>query len=298
MNGNRFKIVGLGEILWDLLPSGKQLGGAPANFAYVATQLGDRGSVASRVGEDSEGREAIDLIRSRGVGTDLIQSDPEHPTGSVIVTFNGDQPKYEIVPDVAWDRLEFSNEWQAAAGEADAVCFGSLAQRSTASGNTIRSFLSHTRPDALRVFDVNLRCDFFDPEVLRASLGAANVAKLNNDELPVVCAMFGIVGSDENAMASMLRAKFDLNLLCVTRGSRGSLLVTSRRMDEHRGISTEVADTIGAGDAFTAAMTHGLLRNWPLGTISEFANRVGSFVASRSGAMPPFEKFMKQSGSR
>ncbi len=292
MNDKRFKIVGLGEILWDVLPTGRQLGGAPANFAYVATQLGDRGSVASRVGEDSEGREAIDLIRLRGVGTELIQFDPEWPTGSVIVTLNNGQPSYEIVPDVAWDRLEFSNQWQSEAHAADAVCFGSLAQRGATSRRTIMSFVTNTRPDAFRVFDVNLRDDFEDSEVIRESLAAANVAKLNHDELPIVCQMLGIAGEDEVAMATTLRDRFDLRLLCVTRGPRGSLLVASDKMDEHSGIPIMVADTIGAGDAFTAGMTHGMLRDWPLEKINEFANRVGSFVASRSGAMPSFEDFV------
>lgn len=291
MAGNEFKVIGLGEILWDVLPSGKQLGGAPANFAYVATKLGDLGSVASRVGEDAEGYDAIERIRSNGVGTDLIQFDSKRPTGSVIVTLNDGQPSYEIVRDVAWDALEFSGAWRDAARETDAVCFGSLAQRSERSGEAIGSFLDETPSNALRIFDVNLRGDYFDAEIMHASFTAANVAKLNHDELPIVCQMFGIAGEDEIAMATTLRDRFDLRLLCVTRGSHGSLLVTSDKMDEHSGIPIMVADTIGAGDAFTAGMTHGVLRDWPLDKINEFANRVGSFVASRSGAMPSFEDF-------
>lgn len=290
MTENQFTIVGLGEVLWDDLPTGKMLGGAPSNFAYVSTRLGNHGIVASRVGMDDDGREIIEKLGAVGVDVSHIQIDKENPTGIVSVTLENGQPSYKIIESVAWDFLELNDDWRELAETADAVCFGSLAQRNAESYQTIHNFLSYTKLESLRIFDVNLRQNFYSDDILRESFTAANVVKLNHEELPKVCELFEIEGANEKEKAKNLYQYFDLNFLCLTRGANGSLLISGDETDEHFGIKIEIADTIGAGDAFTAALTHGILREWSLKEISEFANKTGAFVASKTGAMPLFNE--------
>ena len=289
MTENQFTIVGLGEVLWDDLPTGKMFGGAPANFAYISARLGNHGIVASRVGTDDDGREILEKFRAVGVDVSHIQVDEKHPTGIVSVALDDGQPSYKIIENVAWDFLEMNDDWRELAEKADAVCFGSLAQRNEVSRETILEFLTYTKLKALRIFDVNLRQAFYNFEILRDSFSAANVVKLNHEELPVICEMFEIEGADEKEKARNLYQHFDLNFLCLTRGANGSLLISADETDEHCGIKIKIADTIGAGDAFTAAMTHGILREWNLQKINDFANKAGAFVTSQTGAMPPFE---------
>ena len=287
MNKEKYKIVGLGEILWDLLPEGKHLGGAPANFAYITNLLGDDGTVASRVGSDVLGREATRQLTSLGLGTNFIQRDPERATGTVKVEMQGaGQPQYEIAAPVAWDFMEWTPEWLRLAGEADAVCFGSLAQRSAQSQQTIRQFLMHTPPDAVRIFDVNLRQSFYSAEILSESAKLAHILKLNDDELPRIMQLLGLDHVGEVSSARRLVSLFGLKLACVTRGDHGSLLVAGERTCEHRGFRIQVADTIGAGDAFTAGLVHHYLRGCALETMNDAANRMGAWVASHAGATP------------
>jgi fructokinase len=289
MSERRFNIVGLGEVLFDIFaPDKKMLGGAPANFAYVATKLGDRGMVASRVGDDSVGVEIIESLQASGVDVSLIQTDDSHASGTVLISLNGGQPEYKITANAAWDNLELNDAWRDAAATCDAVCFGTLAQRGEVSRIAITDFVAATREDALRIFDVNLRQEFYSADIVLQSLQLANVVKLNSDELPVVAELLEIPGTREFDVVKMLREKFDLRLACVTRGGSGSLLVTASEKSDHAGIEVEIADTVGAGDAFTAGMTHGLLRGHGLDEINERANRVGAFVASQVGAMPDF----------
>lgn len=288
MSEKQFKIVGLGEVLWDVLPTGKQLGGAPANFAYAANQLGNRGIVASRVGNDEDGRGILGGLESRGVDVSHLQADAEHRTGKVKVSLENGQPGYEISEDAAWDFLELTEDWRDLANNCDAVCFGTLAQRNENSRRTIRNYAALTRSECLRVFDVNLRQNYYSFEILRESLESANVVKLNHEELPGVCEIFEIKGADEKQRAETLREKFDLRLVCLTRGANGSLLLAEDETSEHCGIKVEIADTIGAGDSFAAALTHGILRGWNLDKINVYANKVGAFVASQTGAMPEF----------
>ena len=185
MSNQRYKVVGLGEILWDMLPDGKQLGGAPANFAYISTLLGDDGIVATRLGSDSLGNEALRQLAALGVTTGFVQSDTVHPTGTVQVEVDhAGQPKFEIAEGVAWDFLEWTPHWQELSAQVDAICFGSLAQRALTSRATIRQFLGAARKQAVRVFDVNLRQAFFSQEVLSGSMKAADIVKLNHEELP------------------------------------------------------------------------------------------------------------------
>jgi fructokinase len=291
MSEKQFKIVGLGEILWDLLPSGKKmLGGTTANFAYIAEQLGNNGIIVSRIGNDEIGLEVPRWLKPKGIVTDYIQTDQKYPTGTVIVSFENGQPIYEVVKPVAWDFLEMNDNLQDLALSCDAVCFGTLGQRAEVSRETIQKFIKLTKSNCLRVFDVNLRQEYYSKEVLSESLNLVDVVKLNHEELPIVAELSEIKGDSVIETAKNLRQKFNLKLLCVTRGSNGSLLITENGFDENSGVKIKVADTIGAGDAFTAALTHGFLRGWNLDKINEFANKVGAFVASQTGAMPDFPK--------
>jgi fructokinase len=286
-----FKIAGLGELLWDIFPSGRQLGGAPANFAYIATLLGDHGIVASRVGVDEPGESAIAQLSTLGVDTSFVQRDLNHITGSVAVDVDDrGQPCFGIASDVAWDFLEWSGEWSRLAGEVDAVCFGSLAQRSAQSRATICNFVRSMLPGKLRVFDVNLRQRFFNAEILRDSIAMADIIKVNHEEMPKIVEMLGLASEDICSSACRLAALYNLKIVCVTRGAYGSVLATSdQRLAEHRGYRVKVADTVGSGDAFTAALAHEFLRGSSLEQINETANRVGAWVATQSGAMPKGE---------
>ncbi len=284
-------VVGLGELLWDLFPAGKQLGGAPANFAYITSLLGDEGIPASRLGADDLGAEALQRLKELGLPTEFVQRDADYPTGTVKVEVDSSgQPRFEIAQSVAWDFLAWTPQWQTLAQRADAVCFGSLAQRSEASRATIRNLLGAMRPDALRVFDVNLRQDFFTAQALVESMKLSSVVKLNHEELPRIMQIFGLEHSSgegsEETSARHLLVTHHLDLVCVTRGTNGSILVSAHETSEHPGFKIKVADTVGAGDAFTAALAHGYLRNSPLTQINETANRVGAWVASQPGATP------------
>lgn len=282
----RHIVVGLGELLWDLFPAGAQLGGAPANFAYITSLLGDQGIPASRLGHDPLGTDAIHRLGELGLSTKFIQKDADHPTGTVKVEVDRTgQPCFEISESVAWDFLQWTPQWQELAEQADAVCFGSLAQRSEHSRATIRRFLQALRKSAVRVFDVNLRKNFYSTEVLAESMKLATIVKLNHEELPKIMRLFELEARGEEESARQLLSH-QVKLVCVTRGNGGSLLVSADERSEHPGFKVKVADTVGAGDAFTAALAHGYLRGTSLAQINENANRVGAWVASQPGATP------------
>ena len=284
----RHIVVGLGELLWDLLPAGKQLGGAPANFAYITSLLGDEGIPASRLGQDALGEDAILRLRELALPSAFIQEDADHPTGTVRVEVDAaGQPRFEISESVAWDFLDWTPQWQRLAEQADAVCYGSLAQRSEHSRATIRKFvLAAQQRDAVRVFDVNLRQNFFSAQVLAESMKLATLVKLNHEELPRIMRLFELEHRREDDSARRLLSLHNLRLVCITRGNGGSLLISAGESSEHPGFKVKVADTVGAGDAFTAALVHGFLRGTSLPQINENANRVGAWVASQSGATP------------
>jgi len=284
-------ILGVGELLWDLLPDGSRLGGAPANFAVMAAQLGDHAAILSRIGRDDLGRNAIEQLNTLPVDASYLEVDPTQETGRVTVAFEEGQPSYTIHLPAAWDCLELCDEWVQLAERASALCFGTLAQRQPQSRQTIQALVAQTSEQCLRVFDVNLREPFFSGEVIEESLEMATVLKMNDAELPQVFSLLGLPGCEcaEHLRqgAERLLSEFPaLRMVAVTRGARGSLLVTREAFDEHPGTPVQVADTVGAGDAFTAAMTHYLLRHAPLAAINEAGNRWGSWVASQRGAMP------------
>lgn len=281
------KVVGLGEVLWDLLPGGACLGGAPANFAYITTLMGDQGVVASRVGEDARGIDALRRMEELGLDIDHVQTNREHPTGTVNVSVRGNGlAEYEIAHPVAWDFLAWSSDWNELAQAADAVCFGSLAQRSKESRATIRRFLGATGDDTVKVFDVNLRQSYYSAEIISESMHLADLVKLNDEELPKIMSLLKIAHKDERSSAKRLIRDYGLKIVCVTRGSKGSLLVREDDASEHPGFRVQVADTVGSGDAFTAGLVHEYLHGASLDLMNEVANLVGAWVASEVGAMP------------
>lgn len=310
-------ILGIGELLWDIVPAGGQLGGvplepadagglqllptegtgvallggAPANFTVMAGRLGNHAAILSRVGRDNFGRMAVDRLDPLPVDASRLEIDPQHATGRVTVSFADGEPHYVIHEPAAWDFLELTDEWVQMAERADAICFGSLAQRRNPSRQTIQTLAAQTRANCVRIFDVNLRAPFISAEVMQESLELATVVKMNEQELPQVLELLGLPVEEKaaelRAGAERLLAEFpSLQLIAVTRGNRGSLLVTHEEWDEHPGFPVKVADGIGAGDAFTAALAHYLLRGAPLATLNEAGNRWGGWMASQSGAMP------------
>lgn len=280
------RCVGLGEVLWDELPGGRQPGGAPANFAYHAAALGARAEVVSRVGADAAGRELVARLAGLGLGTDAIEVDPTAPTGTVTVRCDaGGQPAYVIHERVAWDFLAGEAAGRRAAAAADALCFGTLAQRGAAARASIRALVGLTPPGALRILDVNLRQHYHSRELLAASLALANVLKLNETELPLLAEMFGLAG-DEPAVVAGLAERFALRAVAYTRGARGSVLWADGVLREQPGAPVRVVDTVGAGDSFTAAFALGLLAGWPLATIGARATAVAAHVCSQPGATP------------
>jgi fructokinase len=287
MNRN---VVGVGEVLWDLLPTGRQLGGAPANFAYHAHALGAQAKVITRVGNDDYGREITRRFREMGLPDTTVQTDDTLPTGTVKVELSGNGlADFTIQENVAWDCIAATAGAMAAACAADAICFGSLAQRFLQSRATILTLVAAARADALRVFDINLRQNFYSRTVIEQSLDLANVLKLNDEELPVLAEMFGAAGSIEQQIDRLAR-QFSLNLIALTRGANGSLLYRKDkdgvRWSDCRSRPVHVVDTVGAGDSFTAALVLGLLGKMELDEINEIANEVARFVCSQAGATP------------
>jgi fructokinase len=280
-------VVGLGEVLWDLLPGGRQLGGAPANFAYHAAALGARAAVVSRVGRDAVGRDLLDRLQAFGLDVAGVEIDPAAPTSTVSVALGADgQPRYVIHENVAWDRLAGSAAAHAAVARADVLCFGTLAQRAPAARAALLGLVAAARPDALRVFDVNLRQHYHAPEVIAASLARADVLKINDAELPVLAAQFGL-GGDERAQLAALAARFPLRAVAFTRGARGSVLFAGGTWSELRGETVAVADTVGAGDSFTAALALGLVAGWTLDLVHRRAVALAAYVCTQPGGTPP-----------
>lgn len=286
-------IVAVGEVLWDLLPAGKQLGGAPANFAYHARSLDADARLISRVGDDALGVEILERFRWLDLPTDAVQVDAKAPTGTVDVWLGPDgQPRYAIREGVAWDRIDADAAARALAARADAICFGSLAQRAESSRRAIRAIVEAAPPGALKVFDVNLRPPFVDGDVIAGSLGLADVLKLNDHELPELAGMFGLPTEPRQAIEG-LAARFGLALVALTRGAGGSLLWAGGEWSDHPGRPAEVVDTIGAGDAFTATLVTGQLAGRPLEAINRHANEVAAFVCSQPGGTPALPEALR-----
>lgn len=281
----RPNLVGLGEVLWDVFPDATHFGGAPANFACHAAGLGGDAWVVSAVGRDKLGDDALASLSAKNVHTLLLQRN-DHPTGTVTVTLDAaKQASYVFAADPAWDHIAWNQSLALLAKKCTAVCFGSLAQRAPESRATIRRFLQACSPDCLRVFDVNLRQDFFSKEVIEASLGLADVLKLNDEEVKVVAGMLGLP-ADEEAFVAGIGARHGLSTVALTRGARGSLIWHQGRFDEREAPKIAVIDTVGAGDAFTAALVTGLLRGEDLSLVHRRASDIAAYVCTQPGATP------------
>jgi len=280
-------VVGLGEVLWDCFADSRLPGGAPANVAFHAGQLGCLGIVCSRVGRDGLGDELVEFLRSQGLRTDHLQRDPVHKTGTVTVdTSRPDHPRFIIHEDVAWDYLEFDAALEGLVARAAAVCFGTLAQRSDASRRAIHRALEAAWGDCLVVYDVNLRQHFYQKDWVEASLAASRVVKLNAEEVIELDELLGLDSPGQEPFARAIQRRYGVPTVCITRGEAGCLLVGPDEAVQCPGVPIRLADAVGAGDAFTAALIWGQLHRWPLDRQASFANAVGALVASRPGAMP------------
>lgn len=282
-----FVVVGVGELLWDEFPAGPQIGGAPANFVYHAQALGAASSLISATGGDDSGQAILNELEGLGLDTGFVSLDTGHPTGSVSVKLDAHGvPAYTIHENVAWDFIPQTAAQIELAERADALCFGSLAQRSVVSRRTIRSILEATPPDCLRVFDINLRQSFYDRAILVESLSRANVLKVNDQELVVIAELNGMTG-EPTGLLDQLATAFDLNVIALTLGDGGCILHTNERTVRHEGFPVDgIKDTVGAGDCFSAVLTMGLLKGEPLDSVAEQANRMAAYVCTQAGAMP------------
>lgn len=276
-------IVGIGEILWDMLPSGKALGGATANFAYHASRLGAEGWVVSAIGEDSLGQEIMDLVRQKKLNT-IIETTGK-PTGTVQVTLDDTGvPTYNITEDVAWDNIPFTDKMKSLAQKADAICFGSLAQRMN-SRTSIMEFIGSAGPETLKIFDINLRQHYFNKNVIEESLRLADILKINDEEIKTAAKLFNLDGDDIKVCRSLID-NYDLKLVILTKGAEGSEIITSGEVIPQEAGKSEIVDTVGAGDSFTAAFTVAYLRGKTLREAQKLASDTAAYVCSHKGAMP------------
>ena len=280
-------IVGIGEALWDVLPESKKIGGAPANFAYHVSQFGLNSCVVSAVGDDPLGAQILDNFKEKGLRN--IMAVVPYPTGTVQVEI--DQvgvPQYVIKENVAWDNIPFTPELEELAHNTCAVCFGSLAQRNVVSRDTINRFIDAMPQDEdnLIVFDVNLRQGFFNKEILDQSMRRCNVLKINDEELITISRMLGCPGTDLQSKCWILFGRYNLKMLILTCGVNGSYIFTSGNMSFLATPQVEVADTVGAGDSFTAAFVSSILKGLPVAEAHRKAVEVSAFVCTQNGAMP------------
>ena len=292
----KFVVAGIGELLWDIFKNKKKLGGAPANFAYHVSALGHNGIIISRIGNDELGREVIDFLEKLNLDTGLIQVDNQMPTGIVVVEMDeNNQPYYIIKEEVAWDFLEWSEKINDLLASVDAVCFGTLAQRNGAARKTILKFLKMVNNRAVKILDINLRQSFYSGQIIEESLKSADILKLNTGELEVLSSLFQINPKySEKDLCRFLIDRYSLNLICLTKGEEGSLILNDNSYCESPAFPYEVVDRVGAGDAFTAAMIIQYLKGSTLAEISEYANRLASWVTSNKGGTPVYDSAIKK----
>ena len=292
---NKRYVVGLGEVLWDVLPEGKKLGGAPANFAYHAGQfLGMDNTIAvSALGEDKLAEETIEALKEHGLN-DLLPRVP-YPTGTVQVQLDEQGiPTYDIKENVAWDNIPFNDDIAQIARNCRAVCFGSLAQRNVVSRETIQKFLDATPYDCLKIFDINLRQQFYTQEVIRESLLRCNILKINDEELVMIGRMFGYPGLDIENKCWLILGKYNLDMLVLTCGTNGSYVFTPGQKSFQETPKVKVADTVGAGDSFTGSFVGSLLLGKPVADAHRTAVQVSAFVCTQNGAMPTLPPELRQ----
>ena len=288
METKRF-IVGLGEALWDVLPEGKKLGGAPANFAYHAGQFGLNTLAISALGEDKLAEETLDALKEHQLNS-LMPRVP-YPTGTVQVQLDEQGiPTYDIKENVAWDNIPFTSEIEEVARNCRAVCFGSLAQRNVVSRENIQRFLDVTPKDCVKIFDINLRQNFYTKEIIQESMRRCNILKINDEELVLIGRMFGYPGLDIENKCWLILGKYDLDMLVLTCGTNGSYVFTPGQMSFQETPKVEVADTVGAGDSFTGSFCAAILSGKPVSEAHKLAVEVSAFVCTQNGAMPVLPK--------
>ncbi len=287
-------IVGMGEALWDMFPDGKKIGGAPANFAFHVSQLGLNSCAVSAIGHDEAGDDILDIFNQKGLDYSLSRVD--FPTGTVQVTLDEmGVPCYEIKEDVAWDNIPYTSELKKLALHTKAVCFGSLAQRCPVSRATIKEFVE-TIPesvDPLKIFDINLRQHFYTEEIIHDSLTMCNVLKINDEELVILSRMFGYPGIDLENKCWILMSKYNLKMLILTCGTNGSYVFKPGEFSFLETPKVEVADTVGAGDSFTAAFCTAIIKGKPIAEAHQLAVDVSAFVCTQHGAMPELPEELK-----
>lgn len=293
MNNNI--VVGMGEALWDVLPEGKKIGGAPANFAYHVSQFGLNSRVVSAVGEDKLGMEILENFREKQLNA-MIETVP-YPTGTVQVELDAEGiPCYDIKEGVAWDNIPYTPALQGLAKQTKAICFGSLGQRSIVSRDTINRFLDDMpdTEDTLKIFDINLRQGFYTKEILCNSFKKCNILKINDEELVTVSRMFGYPGIDLQDKCWILLAKYNLKMLILTCGVNGSYVFTPGNVSFAETPKVTVADTVGAGDSFTATFVSSILKGKPVDEAHRFAVEVSAYVCTQNGAMPVLPDYLKE----
>lgn len=286
-------VVGMGEALWDVLPEGKKIGGAPANFAYHVSQFGLNSRVVSAVGDDKLGMEILDNFREKKLNT-MVEIVP-YPTGTVQVELDAEGvPCYDIKEGVAWDNIPYTPALEDLAKHTKAVCFGSLAQRSVVSRDTINRFIdAMPAEDTLKIFDINLRQGFYTKEILCNSFSKCNILKINDEELVTVSRMFGYPGIDLQDKCWILLAKYNLKMLILTCGVNGSYVFTPGNVSFVETPRVEVADTVGAGDSFTAAFVSSILSGLSIGEAHKLAVETSAYVCTQNGAMPVLPQSLK-----
>jgi len=288
-------IVGLGEALWDMLPEGKKLGGAPANFAYHAGQfVGQENTLAvSALGEDKLAEETIASLEEHGLK--YMMPRVPYPTGTVQVTLDEQGiPSYNIKENVAWDNIPMNSDIEEVAGNCRAVCFGSLAQRNVVSRETIQRFLDLTPADCVKIFDINLRQQFYTKEIIQESMRRCNILKINDEELVIIGRMFGYPGLDIENKCWLILGKYNLDMLVLTCGTNGSYVFTPGHVSFQETPKVEVADTVGAGDSFTGSFCAAILNGKSVPEAHKLAVNVSAFVCTQNGAMPIVPEEMKK----
>lgn len=285
------KIAAFGELLWDLLPNGKVLGGAPANFIYRINSFGDEGTLLSKVGNDKAGREAREALKRLGVSDENIQTDYEFPTGSVRVKIDEKgNPDFNIITDVAYDHIEINAEMMDAFSQADCVCFGTLVQRYGISKNTLRELI-HESSDVVKFLDINLRRNCYTATTIEDSLRMTNILKTNDDELLITKDLLGLKQDSLKDLAQEVIEKYNLDILLCTLGSNGAFCLTSDDIFHYDpGYQISLGDTVGSGDAFSAGFVHYYMNGFPIEEALQFGNAAGAMIATTTGATAPISK--------
>ncbi|ACC97924.1 Extracellular sugar kinase family [Elusimicrobium minutum Pei191] len=279
-------ILSVGEVLLDVFPGGAKMGGAPANFAWYCSQYGSEAYIVSAVGNDTNGKRILRELKENGVSTKFVQICKSRPTGIVNVTLDKNSvPRYDIVKNVAWDNIEFTPELKKLAKKADVICFGSLAQRSAKSRKTIESILKNAKKNAVKIFDINIRQNYYSKMIIKSSLKQSTVLKISSEELPAAAKLFGFKGTVFEVCKSFLK-KFKLDIVVLTKSEEGSSIITKNNEYPHKAVKVKkLADTVGAGDSFSATFAHGFLKGVDFENLGAASNKVAAYITTKKGAM-------------